>query len=390
MKWRALGAALAVAGVAVAAALLLLPPEVRYETEAVRRQPVQDTVTAIGTLQPRQYVDVGAQVSGQIRRLHVAAGDTVRRGQLLVEIDPSVQQATVDAGRAQLDGLRAQLAEQEALHRLAAQQMARQRQMAAEEATRAEDVQAAEAELAVRAARIAQLRAQIAETRATQRADEARLGYTRIFAPMDGTVVGVEAREGQTLNATYQTPRILRIADLGGMTVWTEVSEADVRRVRPGMAVWFTTLGSDGEGEARRWRSHVRQVLPAPPLQEKSAESVGAAAAPATKAVTYTVLFDVDNADGALMPQMTAQAVFQVAGTEDALAVPLAALQPVADAPGQAAVRVLGEGGRPEQRRVRVGVRSRHLAEVSEGLKEGERIVTGETRRPRTPKWLQW
>src|SRR5690606_25343565 len=140
----------------------------------------------------------------------------------------------------------------------------------------------------------------------------------------------------------------------------------------------------------RRWRSHVRQVLPAPPLQEKSAESVGAAAAPATKAVTYTVLFDVDNADGALMPQMTAQAVFQVAGTEDALAVPLAALQPVADAPGQAAVRVLGEGGRPEQRRVRVGVRSRHLAEVSEGLKEGERIVTGETRRPRTPKWLQW
>jgi len=392
MKWRALGAALAVAGVAVAAALLLLPPEVRYETEAVRRQPVQDTVTAIGTLQPRQYVDVGAQVSGQVRRLHVAAGDAVRRGQLLVEIDPSVQQATVDAGRAQLDGLRAQLAEQEALHRLAAQQMARQRQMAAEEATRAEDVQGAEAELAVRAARIAQLRAQIAQTRATQRADEARLGYTRIFAPMDGTVVGVDAREGQTLNATYQTPRILRIADLGGMTVWTEVSEADVRRVRSGMAVWFTTLGSDsiGDGAERRWRSRVRQVLPAPPLQEKSAESAGAAAAPATKAVTYTVLFDVDNADGALMPQMTAQAVFLVAGAEDALAVPLAALQPVADAPGQAAARVLDAQGRPEARRVRVGVRSRHLAEVSEGLKEGERIVTGETRRPRTPKWLQW
>eukprot|EP01032_Pedospumella_encystans_P001582 gene1582-1837_t len=86
------------------------------------------------------------------------------------------------------------------------------------------------------------LAAQIAQTQATLQADEARLGYTRIFAPMAGTVVSVDAREGQTLNATYQTPNVLRIADLSSMTVWSEVSEADVRRVKPGMAVYFTTL----------------------------------------------------------------------------------------------------------------------------------------------------
>src|SRR5690606_19731908 len=150
------------------------------------------------------------------------------------------------------------------------------------------------------------LRAQIDQTQASQRAEEARLGYTRIYASMAGTVVSVEAREGQTLNATYQTPNILRIADLSGMTVWTEVSEADVRRVKAGMPVFFTTLGGSDE-MARRWESTVRQVLPTPPV---APASEGGAAPAATKAVVYTVLFDVDNTDGELMPQMTAQVAF--------------------------------------------------------------------------------
>ena len=179
----------------------------------MRRGTIESSVTAFGTLQPRRYVDVGAQVSGQILRLLVQPGDVVDKGQLLVEIDPSVQRATVDAGRASLAGLRAQLADQRAQHRLAGQQHARQRRMAADGATREEDVQSAEAAFASAAARIEHLEAQIAQTQATLKADEARLGYTRIFAPMAGTVVSVTAREGQTLNATYQTPDVLRIAD---------------------------------------------------------------------------------------------------------------------------------------------------------------------------------
>ncbi|HZF82160.1 MAG TPA: efflux RND transporter periplasmic adaptor subunit, partial [Burkholderiaceae bacterium] len=112
-----------------------------WETAPLVRADIDATVTAVGTLQPLRYVDVGAQVSGQVLRLHVQPGDRVDKGQLLVEIDPSVQRATVDAGRASLAGLRAQLAEQRAQHRLAQQQLARQRQMAREQATRDEDVQ---------------------------------------------------------------------------------------------------------------------------------------------------------------------------------------------------------------------------------------------------------
>ena len=380
--------------VAVAAAVLWwwqARPSVVYQTQAVTRGDVEATVTAIGTLQPRSYVDVGAQVSGLIQRLPVAPGSVVKKGQLLVEIDPSVQQATVDAGRAALAGLRAQRTDQQAQQRLAVQQLARQQQMAAEGATRSEDLQTAEATLASTAAKVAHLDAQIAQTQATQRAEEARLGYTRIFAPMAGTVVSVEAREGQTLNATYQTPNILRIADLSSMTVWTEVSEADVRRVKAGLPVYFTTLGGLDGAAPRRWTARVRQVLPAPPVPEGQAGGKAAAgSAPgAAKAVVYTVLFDVDNTDGELMPQMTAQVGFVTAQAQGVIAVPLAALTAVEGEQGAYTARVLGADGKPAVRPVRVGIRSRHLAEVQQGLAEGGRLVVGETP-VEGVRWIQW
>ncbi|QIL72806.1 efflux RND transporter periplasmic adaptor subunit [Diaphorobacter sp. HDW4B] len=358
-----------------------------YTTEVVKRGHIEATVTAIGTLQPLRYVDVGAQVSGQITRLLVAPGAVVKRGDLLVEIDPSVQRATVDAGRAQLANLRAQLAEQQAQQRLAHQQLARQRQLTAEEATRLEDLQTAEAAHAQASARIDQFKAQIDQTQATLKADEARLGYTRIYAPMAGTVVSVDAREGQTLNATYQTPDMLRVADLSGMTVWTEVSEADIRRVQPGLPVYFTTLGGADDGDkARRWHGKVRQVLPAPQVAKAQA---GAAPKPATasKAVTYTALFDVENADGELMPQMTAQVVFITAKAENAVVAPLSAMTVIGDA---TTARVLDANEQPQSRTLRLGARSRHQVEVLEGLGEGDRLITSEAKSGGGLRWLQW
>ncbi|WP_312436437.1 efflux RND transporter periplasmic adaptor subunit [Janthinobacterium sp.] len=351
-------------------------PATIFETTPVKRGSIEASVTAIGTLQPQTYVDVGAQVSGQITRLHVQPGTVVEKGQLLAEIDPSVQQATVDAGRAALAGLRAQLADQQAQHRLAGQQHVRQAQMAKFDSTPLAELETAVATLASAAAKIDHLKAQIDQTQASLKADEARLGYTRIYAPMAGSVVGLDAKEGQTLNATYQTPNILRIADLSAMTVWTEVSEADVRRVRANMPVYFTTLG----GDQRRWSGKVRQVLPAPPVP--GGTSAGTALAPSTsKVILYTVLFDVDNADGELMPQMTAQVVFVTAAASNVLAVPLPALKAsTVDGakPGEFTARVMNADGQVAERAVTVGVRNRLSAEVLKGLKEGELLVTGE------------
>lgn len=358
----------------------------KYEVAPVQRGDIEATVTAMGSLQPRRYVDVGAQVSGQVLRLAVQAGSQVKKGELLMEIDPSVQQATVDAGRAALAGLRAQLAEQQAQLHLARLQHGRQQALAQIKATAYENVDIAEATLATAEARIEHLHAQIAQAQATQQADEARLGYTRIFAPMAGTVVTVEAREGQTLNATYQTPNILRIADLTSMTVWTEVSEADISRVSTGRPVHFTTLGGHTETRARRWASKIRQILPAPVLNSASTPQNGQAQG--SKAVNYTVLFDVDNPDGALMPQMTAQVSIVTAAAQGVIKAPLAALTGLAEE--RPVARVMKADGSIEQRTLRLGVRDRHVAEVLEGLNEGEQLVLAEAPDTGGPRRFTW
>lgn len=360
----------------------------QYDVTPVVRGDIEATVTAIGTLQPRRYVDVGAQVSGQIVHLHVQPGSRVAKGDLLVEIDPSVQRATVDAGRAALAGLRAQLAEQQAQQRLAQQQNARQQELALADATKREDVQTAEANLAAAFARLDNLKAQIDQTQATLKADEARLGYTRIFAPMAGTVVAVEAREGQTLNATYQTPNILRIADLSGMTVWTEVSEADISQVKPELPVYFTTLGGHGAAKPRRWEGRIRQVLPAPPAVAAAGAQAGGGQPQGMKAVNYTVLFDVDNPDGALMPQMTAQVSIVTARAKEVINVSLAAVDGLAE--DKTTVRVMRDNGDIETRVLTLGVRSRHLAEVLAGLGEREALVLGEKQIEKGPRRFTW
>ncbi|MDD1974858.1 efflux RND transporter periplasmic adaptor subunit [Pseudomonas tussilaginis] len=348
-------------------------------TVSVTRYDIESSVTALGTLQPRRYVDVGAQASGQIRKLHVEVGDQVKVGQLLVEIDPSTQQAKLDAGRFSIDNLKAQLAEQQAQYLLAEQQYKRQRNLAAGGATREEDVQNAQAQLKVTQARIDMFRAQIRQAQASLRSDEAELGYTRIYAPMSGTVVAVDAREGQTLNAQQQTPLILRIAKLSPMTVWAEVSEADIGHVKPGMSAYFTTLA----GGKRRWTSTVRQILPIPPKPLDQSTQGGGSPASASgtgsggKVVLYTVLLDVDNPDNALMAEMTTQVFFVSGRASNVLTVPVAALDDDGSDERMRIAQVLDANGKVEQRQVRTGLSDRLRVQVLEGLNEGERLLIG-------------
>ncbi|MFB4393670.1 MULTISPECIES: efflux RND transporter periplasmic adaptor subunit [unclassified Pseudomonas] len=347
-------------------------------TVQVTRADIESSVTALGTLQPRRYVDVGAQASGQIRKLHVEVGDPVRQGQLLVEIDPSTQQARLDAGRYSIENLKSQLAEQRAQYQLAQQQYRRQQDLSKAGATREEEVQEAQAQVKVTQARIDMYQAQIHQAQANLRSDEAELGYTRIYAPMSGTVVAVDAREGQTLNAQQQTPLILRIAKLSPMTVWAQVSEADIGQVKPGMSAYFTTLA----GGKRRWNSTVRQILPIPPKPLDQTSQGGGSPTSAgsgssdSKVVQYTVLLDVENPDGALMAEMTTQVFFVAGSASQVLTAPLAALDEGPDGNLRLA-QVLTRDGTIEQRKVRTGLSDRLRVQVLDGLSEGEHLVIG-------------
>jgi macrolide-specific efflux system membrane fusion protein len=375
---RALLVALSLIPVIAVAAWQILPPgRDQFTTVQVTRADIESSVTALGTLQPRRYVDVGAQASGQIQKIHVEVGDVVKEGQLLVEIDPSTQQARLDAGRFSIENLKAQLQEQRALHDLARQKFQRQQSLKAGGATREEDVQTAEAELRATQARINMFQAQIRQARASLRSDQAELGYTRIYAPMSGTVVALDARVGQTLNAQQQTPLILRIAKLSPMTVWAEVSEADIGHVKPGMNAWFTTLS----GGSRRWHSSVRQILPVPPKPLDETRQGGGSPASSGKSgsarvVLYTVLLDVDNADNALMADMTTQVFFVAGQAKNVLSVPVAALAAGAQS-DQPIAQVVAGNGSIEQRPIRTGISDRLRVQILEGLQEGDHLLIG-------------
>lgn len=363
--------------VAVAAWQILPPSRDKFATVQVSRGDIESSVTALGTLQPRRYVDVGAQASGQIRKIHVDVGDVVKEGQLLVEIDPATQKAKLDASQFSIENLKAQLQEQQAQHELARQKYQRQQNLVAGGATREEDVETARAELKATQARIDMFRAQIRQAEASLRSDQAELGYTRIYAPMAGTVVALDAREGQTLNAQQQTPLILRIAKLSPMTVWAEVSEADIGHVKPGMSAYFTTLS----GGNRRWNSTVRQILPVPPKPLDQTSQGGGSPSSSSKSgsarvVLYTVLLDVDNADNALMAEMTTQVFFVANQAKDVLTAPVAALQGSAQADRQTA-RVIAANGEIQSREVQTGISDRLKVQILDGLNEGDHLLIG-------------
>jgi macrolide-specific efflux system membrane fusion protein len=280
-----------------------------YIFATVQRGDIEDLVTATGTLQPRDYVDVGAQVSGQVKKILVVVGDEVKEGQLLAEIDAEQSAARVEANRYQLASNESSLVDRKNTLAKAERDYQRQQNLMKEDGTTAEQVQNAETALNSARAAITTLQAQINQQRASMRVEEANLKYTRIMAPMSGTVVSIAAKQGQTLNTNQQAPTIMRIADLSTMLVQTQVSEADVSKVAKGMRAYFTTLGST----SRRWYGTLARIEPTPTVQNN--------------VVLYNALFEVKNEGSALLPSMTAQVFFVRAAAEGVLMLPMAALQ---------------------------------------------------------------
>ena len=327
----------------------------------VRRGNLEEVVTSQGKLEAKQYVDVGTQVSGQLKAIHVDIGDTVTKGQLLAEIDPRVYQAQVEAGEAKLNSLRAQLNQQKAEAVLAEQNLKRNQNLIAVNAVSQQALQETESQFAVAKAQVDSIAAQMQETESNLKASRANLSYTKIYAPMAGTVTTLPTKEGQTLNANQTAPTVLQIASLDVMTVRAQVAEADVSRIKANMPAYFTTLGNS----ERRWPGTVRQVLPTPQI--------------VNDVVLYDVLIDVKNEGRQLMTSMTTQVFFIFGKAENALIVPAEILtrraaQQDNDKGKAYRIAVITDKGQ-EQRIVHVGLQSRTQAEVVDGLKEGERIA---------------
>ena len=322
---------------------------------------IEDMVTAQGKLEPKQYVDVGAQVSGQIEKLYTEIGDVVKTGDLLAEIDPEIYESQVRADKAQLKTLNAQLVQQKAEVALAQLQFKRNAALIKTNAISRDAYEQTETALAVAKAEQDALSAQIEEAQSRLEGDEANLGYTKIYAPMDGTVVVQDTREGQTLNASQTAPTLMQIANLQTMTVRAQVAEADIPRLKEGVDVYFTTLGSD----ERKWEGKVRQVLPSP-------ETVN-------DVVLYNVLIDVDNSDGGLMTGMSTQIFFVLGGAKGVPIIPVSALgrRMMKDDSDQGlAYEVTVRNGKTDTvKTIYVGLMDRSRAEVKSGLVAGDVVI---------------
>ncbi len=335
------------------------------ETALVVRATLEDSVSAQGTLEPKDYVDVGAQISGQLKTIYVKIGDKVKEGELLAELDPKTYQSRVQGDEARIKSLEAQHAQQKAQADYDRLQWERTVKLKDSKAISQQEAEEKEKALKISEATVASIEAQIAEAQASLETDKINLGYTKIFAPMAGVVADIPVRVGQTLNANQTTPTILQIANMEVMTIRAQVAEADIMRLKPGMEASFVTLGA----MERKWKGTIRQILPTPEV--------------VNDVVLFEALIDVDNPDGLLMNGMSTQNTFLIGRAENALTIPLRALgrrlsgkdDPQRGQAYMVQVSARAEGSNPQEREVFVGLMTRGGVEVKAGLNEGERVL---------------
>mgnify|MGYP000275883426 FL=1 len=383
----------------------------QYISAEVSNGDIEDSVLATGVLEATKMVSVGAQVSGQVKKMYVQLGDQVKQGQLIAQIDSIRQENELKTAKANIQNQQAQLAVQQANLAKVEAEYKRQQAMFSQDATSRAELETALANFKTAQAQIAAINAQIEQSRLTLATAQENLGYTSIIAPMDGTVVAIVTEEGQTVNANQTAPTIVKLAKLDTMTIKAQISEADVMKVEKGQTVYFTTLGNSD----KKHYAKLRQVEPAP--NSINTETTNTSSSSSSTAVYYNALFDVPNEDGKLRIDMTAQVYIVLAEAKNVLTIPAAAIQTKrsnkkengnnsvatdksknADtqkaqhpkrldlteaekaliAQGKAStgmVRVLQADGTAQPQPVLIGLNNRVTAQVLRGLKQGDQVV---------------
>lgn len=342
----------------------------QYLTATAERGDIENAVLATGLLEGIKQVDVGAQVSGQLKSLKVKVGDKVKKGQWLAEIDPLILQNTLRKAQVDEENLQAQRRATAAQVKQARSVYERYKGLQIDESVSRQDFEDAESTYLVQQANLLSLDAQIKSAHIQIDTAKVNLTYTRINAPIDGDVVGIVTQEGQTVIANQLAPVLLKLADLDTMTVKAQVSEADVIHISPGQQVYFTILGEAD----KRYYAKLRGTEPAP---QNFLETQSAGTPKQNTAVFYNALFDVPNPDHRLRIAMTAQVRIVLDTAQGALMVPVAALG-ARNNDGSYALRVLDAKGKVLARNVKTGINNNVKVQILDGLVEGDKVVIGD------------
>ena len=350
--------------------------KVEFITKKAKKGSFSKKVDATGEIFATELIDVGAQVSGQIKKLYVKLGDQVKKGDMIASIDSSTQQNSIDNKEAQLAIYKAQLESAKVALNIAKTQFDRENALFAKNATSKQEFESAKNTFSSNSAKIKELEAQIKQTNIELSTAKINLGYTKITAPRDGTVVSVQVEEGQTVNANQTTPTIVNIADLSHVKMKMQIAEGDITKIKVGTPVEYSILSEP----TKKFQTTVSSIDPG--LTTLSDGSYGSSSSSksslssssSSSAVYYYAQSIVDNKDGILRIGMTTQNELLIANVEGAIIVPSIGIKK--DENGTF-VYVLKDG-KPVKTAVKTGIKDNLDTQIISGINEGDEIITSQ------------
>ena len=351
--------------------------EVEFITKKAKKGSFSKKVDATGEIFATELIDVGAQVSGQIKKLYVKLGDQVKKGDMIASIDSSTQQNSIDNKEAQLAIYKAQLESAKVALNIAKTQFDRENALFAKNATSKQEFESAKNTFSSNSAKIKELEAQIKQTNIELSTAKINLGYTKITAPRDGTVVSVQVEEGQTVNANQTTPTIVNIADLSRVKMKMQIAEGDITKIKVGTPVEYSILSEP----TKKFQTTVSSIDPGLTTlsdgsygSSSSSKSSYSSSSSSSSAVYYYAQSIVDNKDGILRIGMTTQNELLIANVEDAIIVPSIGIKK--DENGTF-VYVLKDG-KPVKTAVKTGIKDNLDTQIISGINEGDEIITSQ------------
>jgi membrane fusion protein, macrolide-specific efflux system len=349
-------------------------------TEAVTKRDISRSITLSGKVQPSVTVDVGTQASGQIEQVHVVVGQRVKRGDLLVTLDPSIARNDVQQAQANVDQTSAQLDAKQIDLEQSRKEAARQQRLFEGDAVTRNELENAQTALRRLETDIRMQTASLNKQAADLAKAKLRLSQTQVFAPREGEVLNIALQAGQTVTATQSTPTLLTLANLDTVNIQAQIAEADVLRIKVGQEAELTSAADRN----KTYKAIVKRLQP--PARSSATASRN------ESVVFYGVTLEAQNTDGKLLSEMSTQALITVAGVKDVLTVPLLAVgerdnngsfavQVMSDADASAGVSASSnasansKANKGVERKVRLGMNDTKFVEVVSGLKLGEKVI---------------
>lgn len=342
----------------------------QYSTVKIHIGDIQRRVNATGKVEAQSLVNVGAQVSGQIKKIYIKLGEFVEKGQLIAEIDSTTQYNEIEINKLKLQSLQAQLKSRKVTREITWNRYQRELKLKTTESTSSKNVEEAIKEYEEAKAGVVELISEISQTRIAINTGQTQLGYTHIRAPLSGTIVSIPVEEGQTLNASQTTPTVVKIADLSLMELNIEIAEGDIVYVKPGMKIEYNILSSPNYV----FEAVISLIEPGPVLlTQHTNENNSAQLFGSEQAVYYYAKARVENRKSILRLGMTIQVSIIVENTKNVPLIPSTAIHITPD--GRQYVNILLQGGSVLIKFIHTGITDNIMTQILAGIDERDEVI---------------